>query len=81
MKYKIGQEIKFEEDFLLPLQNGNKVKVLKGDTAVVVRKIDDNSGEILYMTGKASGKSQVINIEVDSNIDSDYIAKKIMGEL
>lgn len=81
MKYKIGQEIQFTEGFLLPLQNGNKVKVLNGDKAIVVKKIDDDSAEILYMTGEASGKSQIINIEVDSDIDADYIAKQIMKEL
>lgn len=81
MKYKIGHEIEFTQGFWLPLEGGKKVKVLKGDKAVVVKKIDDDSGEILYMTGEASGKSQIINIEVDDQIDADYLAKQIMEGL
>ncbi|ADK13514.1 MULTISPECIES: hypothetical protein [Clostridium] len=81
MKYKIGHEIQFTQSFWLPVEGGKKLKVLKGDKAVVVKKIDDNSGEILYMTGEASGKSQVINIQVDDEIDGDYIARQIMEEL
>lgn len=81
MKYKIGQKIKFTENFTIEVQNGKKVRVEKGDTAMVVRKVDETSGEILYITGEAAGLSQTISIEVDDNVDTDYLAKRIMDEL
>lgn len=81
MKYKIGQKIKFTENFTIEVQNGKKVRVENGDTAMVVRKVDKTSGEILYITGEAAGLSQTISIEVDDNVDTDYLAKRIMDEL
>lgn len=81
MKYKIGQKIEFTESFFLDLAGGGKAKVVKGDQAMVVRKVDDSSGEIVYTTGQASGLSKIIPIQVDDNIDTDYLAKKIMEEL
>lgn len=81
MKYKIGEKIKFTNNFTIETNKGKKVKILKGDEAMVVKKVDDTSGEIVYVTGEASGLSQVIKIEVDDNIDSDYFAKKIMEDL
>lgn len=81
MKYKIGQKIKFTESFIIKLANGKKAKIQKGDEAVVVRKVDDTCGEVAYITGEASGLSQILSIQVDDNIDSDYLAKKIMEEL
>ncbi|MBV7274863.1 hypothetical protein JMF89_10380 [Clostridiaceae bacterium UIB06] len=81
MKYKIGQKIKFTNSFVIELNNGKKAKIVKGDEAMVVRKVDKGSGEIVYTTGEAKGLSQIIDIDVDENIDSDYILKKIMNEL
>ena len=48
---------------------------------MVVRKVDEKSGEIVYITGQASGLSQVISLQVDDSVDADYLAKKIMEEL
>jgi uncharacterized protein YlzI (FlbEa/FlbD family) len=81
MKYKIGQKIKFTNSFTIDLANGKKAKIVKGDQAMVVRKVGENSGEIVYTTGEAAGLSQIIDIQVDENVDSDYIVKKIMNEL
>jgi hypothetical protein len=81
MKYKIGQKIEFTDEFNIEIQNGKKAKIVKGDTAMVVRKVDETSGEILYITGQASGLSQVISIEVDDNVDADYLAKRLMEDL
>lgn len=81
MKYKIGQRIEFTDNFIIEVQNGKKAKIEKGDTAIVVRKVDKTSGEILYITGEAAGLSQTIAIEIDDNIDADYLAKKIMENL
>lgn len=81
MKYKIGQKIKFTNSFVIELANGKKAKIVKGDEAMVVRKVDEGTGEIVYTTGAAKGLSQIIDIDVDENVDSDYILKKIMNEL
>ena len=80
MKYKIGQKIEFTNKFTIELQNDKKARIVKGDTAMVVRKVDETSGEIVYITGQASGLSQIISIQVDDNVDTDYLAKRIMEE-
>lgn len=81
MKYKIGQKIEFTNEFTIELEKGKKARIIKGDTAMVVRKVDETSGEIVYITGQASGLSQIISIQVDDNVDADYLAKRIMEEL
>jgi uncharacterized protein YlzI (FlbEa/FlbD family) len=81
LKYKIGEKIEFTNEFTISVANGKKAKILKGDKAMVVRKVDDNSGEIVYITGEASGLSQIISIQVDDNVDADYLAKRIMEDL
>lgn len=81
MKYKIGQKIEFTDNFSISVENGKNAKIVKGDQAMVVRKVDNTSGEILYITGEATGLSQVISIEVDDNIDADLLAKRIMDEM
>jgi hypothetical protein len=81
MKYKIGQKIKFTNNSIIETNKGKKVRILKGDEAMVVRKVDENSGEIVYVTGEATGLSQTIAIEVDGEIDADYLAKKIMEQM
>lgn len=80
MKVKLGQIIKFKADFYINLID-EKVLVKKGDTAKVVRKIDDKTGEILYLTGNAKDRSQCIDMEVDDTIDPDAIAKKILSQI
>lgn len=75
---KIGQIIEFQQDKKIKIQGGGTLLVKKGDRAQVLRKVDEGTGEILYITGAAKGKSQVIAIDVDETIDSDGIAKKIM---
>ncbi|KZL91111.1 hypothetical protein [Clostridium magnum] len=81
MKYKIGQKIEFTDNFTIEVQNGKKAKIVKGDIAIVVRKVNETSGEILYTTGEVAGLSQIISIEVDENLDADYLAKRIMEDL
>ncbi len=81
MKAKLGQIIAFRSDHKINLAKGGTVTVKKGDKAQVLKKIDDSTGQILYLTGEAAGKCQYISMEVDDNIDADTIAKKIMEEL
>lgn len=76
MKYRIGQEIEFTNEFVVELSKGGAVKVVPGDKAMVVRKIDNNTGEIVYTTGNARGLSQNIQIEVDEVLDEKELAKK-----
>lgn len=81
MKAKIGQIITFKADYKISLKNGGTALVKKGDKAQVLKKIDETIGEILYLTGDASGKSQYIRLEVDESIDVEDIAKKLIQEL
>lgn len=81
MKYKIGQKIEFTNNFTVELEKGKKARIVKGDKAMVVRKVGENSGEIVYITGEAAGLSQVIEIDVDERVDADYIAGKIINDL
>ncbi|WP_251861083.1 hypothetical protein [Clostridium sp. Marseille-Q2269] len=81
MKYKIGQEIEFTNSFFIELSKGGKAKIVPGDKAMVVRKIDDTTGEIVYTTGNAKGLSQNIQIEVDEVLNNDELAKKILDEM
>jgi len=78
---KIGQVIELQETKKIQVQEGGTVTVKKGDRAQVLRKVDEGTGEILYLTGEAEGKSQIIRINVDENIDNEGIAKKIMEML
>ncbi len=43
---------------------------------MIVRKIDDNTGEIVYTKGSAKGLSQNIQIEVDEALNEEELAKK-----
>lgn len=81
MKYNIGSEIEFANNFKVDCKNGKSASVVKGDKAIVSRKVDEHSGEIIYTTGDAKGLAQIINIEVDDNLDADLIAKKILSQL
>lgn len=81
MKYKIGQIIEFKSDHTISLANGGSVLVKKGDKAQVLKKIDDTTGQILYLTGAAAGKSQYIFMQVEETVNEDDIAKMIMKEL
>ena len=78
MRYKIGQKIQFTNNSIIETNKGKKVTIVKGDEAMVVRRVDENSGEIVYVTGQAKGLSQTIAIEVEGEVDAEYIAKKIM---
>lgn len=79
--YKIGQKIRFNNDFTIELSNGKTVRVKKGDEATVVKKVDSKSGEVVYNSGEAKGFSQVIPIQIDDTLDADYIAKQILKNL
>lgn len=81
MKVKLGQVIKFTKDHTIQLSKGGKALVKSGDTAQVMRKVDEKSGEILYLTGMAKGLSQIIALEVDDSLDIDSIAEKILRQL
>lgn len=81
MIYKIGQKIKFTSNFTIDLANGKTAKIAKGDEATVVKKIDNNSGEVVYNTGEAKGLSQILAIRVDDSIDEDYVLKKLLENL
>lgn len=80
MKMKIGEIIQFRQDRKIKSEDG-LLLVRRGDKAQVLRKVDEGTGEILYLTGEAKGKSQIVAIDVDEEIDSDDIAKKIMSML
>lgn len=80
MKVKIGEIIQFRQDRKIKSEDG-LLLVRRGDKAQVLRKVDEGTGEILYLTGEAKGKSQIVAIDVDEEIDSDDIAKKIMSML
>ncbi|WP_125153059.1 hypothetical protein [Clostridium rectalis] len=80
-KYKIGQEIEFTNEFYIKTESRKNIKVTKGDKAIVVKKINDTMGKIIYKTGEAKGISGKINIRVDDNIDAEKIAKKILQEI
>ncbi|AWI06079.1 hypothetical protein [Clostridium drakei] len=80
-KYKIGEKIQFTQNAVIETNKGKKVKIKKGDEAMVIRRVDDECGEIVYVTGEAAGLSQVIAIEVDGELNTNYFAKKIMEEL
>lgn len=81
MKAKIGQEIEFKRAHKISLAKGGKANIKPGDKARVVKKIDSETGEIVYLTGEAKGLSQIITIEVDDTINTDDILKKLMNEL
>lgn len=81
MKYKIGQHIEFTAPSKIKLAKGGTAQLVKGDKAMVVRKVDNTTGEIVYITGQAKGLSQIISIEVDDNIDTDALTERILKEL
>ncbi|WP_373897332.1 hypothetical protein ACER0A_013690 [Haloimpatiens sp. FM7315] len=81
MKVKIGKVIVFNSDHEIGIKGGGRALVKKGDKAQVLRKVDETTGEILYLSGEAKGKSQYVKIEVDDDIDVDEIARKLMEEL
>lgn len=81
MKVKLGQQIQFKKDHQIQLAKGGTALVKAGDAARVVRKIDESTGEIVYLTGQAKGLSHKIPLEVDDTLDTDSILKKIMSEL
>lgn len=81
MKVKIGQEIKFKKTHSISLAKGGTALVKAGDTARVLKKVDDTTGEIVYLTGEAKGYSQKIMIEVDDSLDNDAIVKRLLQEL
>ncbi|MCR3761496.1 hypothetical protein [Clostridium felsineum] len=81
MKVSIGQVIEFKTDHYISLGVGGKLLIKKGDRARVVKKIDNITGEVVYLTGEAAGKCQQLMLEVNDDLDADAIAKKIMKEL
>ncbi len=81
MKVKLGQTIKFTKDHKIQLSIGWKALVKCGDTAQVLRKIDEKSGEILYLSGEAKGLSQIVAIEVDDSLNINAIAEKLLRQL
>lgn len=75
-KYKIGQEIKFEEDFEIESFRGRKIQVKKGDKAIA-----NSRGFITYITGNARDMRQVIEGMTVENYDHRNISKMILQRL
>lgn len=80
-KVKIGQMIKFQSDHYISLEKGGKVLVKKGDTARVLKRVDEKTGQIMYLTGAAKGKYQNLMLEVEDDLDADAIAKQILNDI
>ncbi|MDP4145208.1 MAG: hypothetical protein Q8936_12125 [Bacillota bacterium] len=78
---KIGQVIKFKTDHKIELESGGTALVKKGDSAQILKKIDNKTAQVLYLTGEAKGKYQNLAIEVDDSMDADEIAKRLLREL
>ncbi|OPJ61559.1 hypothetical protein [Clostridium oryzae] len=78
---KLGQQIRFKQNRKIKTAKGDIIEVKKGDIARVVRKIDEETAEIVYITGAAKGLAQNIAMQVDDNINVEQIAKKIMDEI
>lgn len=80
-KVKIGQTIKFQSDHYISLEKGGKILVKKGDTARVLKKVDEKTGQIMYLTGAAKDKYQNLMLEVEDDLDADAIAKQILNDI
>lgn len=75
-KYKIGQEIEFEEGFEIETFRGRKIEVKKGDKAVVTSR-----GIITYLTGNARDMRQVVEGMTVEGYDHKNISKMILQRL
>ncbi|KOF56165.1 MULTISPECIES: hypothetical protein [Clostridium] len=80
-KVKLGQMIRFQSDHYISLEKGGKILVKKGDTARVIKKVDEKTGEIMYLTGEAKGKYQNLMLQVEDDLDADAIAKQILNDI
>ena len=81
MEVKIGQQIKFTKSHKVPTAKGKTLVVKAGDVARVIKKVDDTTGEIVYLTGEAKGYSHKVPLKVDDSLDADAIAKKILSDI
>lgn len=81
MKVKLGQTIEFKASRTVSLAKGGSVQVKPGDKARVVKKVDDKTAEIVYLTGEAKGYGHNIALEVDDTLDTNSMVEKIMREL
>ncbi|OFI07423.1 hypothetical protein CLOACE_02510 [Clostridium acetireducens DSM 10703] len=81
MIFKIGQKIQSQSNCKISLSSNKKVLIKKGDIAQIVRKLDNDTAEIIYLTGEAKGQTQHIKIQVTDSLDVDLIAKKILNEI
>lgn len=75
-KYKIGQEIEFEEDFEIESFRGRKIQVKKGDKAIT-----NSRGFITYVTGNAKEMRQVVEGMTVEDYDHRNISKMILQRL
>ncbi|MEG1310677.1 MAG: hypothetical protein RR942_04730 [Romboutsia sp.] len=75
-RYKIGQQIKFEENFEIESFRGRKIQVKKGDKAVVTGR-----GLITYLTGEAKEMRQVVKEMTVEDYDHRNISKMILQRL
>lgn len=75
-KYKIGQEIKFEEDYEIESFRGRKIQVKKGDKAIT-----NSRGFITYITGNARDMRQVVEGMTVEDYDHRNIAEMIYNRL
>lgn len=76
VKYKIGQEVKSDVEYIIKTEVSNKaITVKKGDAGFV-----DSRGWIHYLNGEARGKINIADVQVDG-YDCENIARMIMGRL
>lgn len=80
-KVKLGQVIRFQSNHYISLEKGGKVLVKKGDTARVIKRVDEKTGQIMYLTGEAKGKYQNLMLNVEDDLDADAIAKQILNDI
>jgi|GEM_PF-2628002 hypothetical protein len=80
-KVKIGQMIRFQSDHYISLEKGGKILVKKGDTARVLKRVDEKTGQIMYLTGEAKGNYQNLMLQVENDLDTDAIAKQILNDI
>ena len=81
MKAKLGQQIEFKRSHFINLAKGGKSEIKAGDKARVVKKIDENTAEIVYLSGEAKGLSQHVKMEIDDSLDIDSIVNKVLKNL
>lgn len=76
MKVKVGEEIKFKEDFDIETFGGRKINVKEGDRGIVT-----GNGFIKHLNGNARGMMQKIEGLDVNGYDYENISKMIFNRL